>query len=495
MSDSLSPPSSCSNLVIDDDDLDSIFVTNEDLSAAEKKCGLVVSDQVETINKPETAFKPYVFSFGKVIDKTKEMSITPLGGSKSSHGGDPRTRYKPNFPSLIAAKETASGNSTATGSKPTMLNIKRTFPNTFGNTSFGAKLASPQPFTFGSHSQSIKEAQVELPSKFTFGSKIISPTPASPKSPDENTESKEDIELKKYILMEETQAEREKMLIIERMIRVKRMEQNRQETMRLNQQDVKMGWMTENLGNSLAMREIELQKQTTMVMQMQQNMLMEKRNTKEEKGRMENEKEKLENKKKILELQLSIQNLEGLLTKKQSSGLESSASRPVRERVGFRQSERAGGVMDRLGIKRGLEDFTSDGRGLGEEEVRESRKRRFMDGRSEEFDNRVYQGKKKDKMGNKYQCAKLPDDLVLTEITDQGPVKRENLSLREEGRIKREMAKREMKDEVEDEDEDDLDRYENQGELDPDLILTEFGENGPVKAGSVDITSTFGKLY
>eukprot|EP00092_Neocalanus_flemingeri_P019634 GFUD01021266.1.p1 GENE.GFUD01021266.1~~GFUD01021266.1.p1 ORF type:complete len:491 (+),score=154.88 GFUD01021266.1:88-1560(+) len=490
MSDSLSPSGSCSNLVIDDDDLDSVSVTNEDLSAAEAKCGLVVSDQVEMINKPETAFKPYVFSFGKVIDKTKEMSITPLGGSKSSHGGDPRTRYKPNFPSLIAAKETASGNSTATGSKPTMLNIKRTFPNAFGNTSFGAKLAGPQPFTFGSHSQSIKEAQVELPSKFRFGSKIISPTPASPKSPDENTKSKEDIELKKYILMEETQAEREKMLIIERMIRVKRMEQNRQETMRLNQQDVKMGWMTENLGNSLAMREIELQKQTTMVMQMQQNMLMEKRNTKEEKGRMEDEKEKLENKKKILELQLSIQNLEGLLTKKQSSGLESSASRPVRERVGFRKNDRVVGVMERLGVKREFGDVTSDGRGLvGELEMKEARKRRFLDGRSGEFDSRLYQGKKKVKKGNNYQCAKIPDDLVLTEFTDQGPVKRENL--REEGRIKREMAKREME---EDEVEDDLDRYEIQGELDPDLILTEFGENGPVKAGSVDITSTSGKF-
>eukprot|EP00092_Neocalanus_flemingeri_P019635 GFUD01021267.1.p1 GENE.GFUD01021267.1~~GFUD01021267.1.p1 ORF type:complete len:491 (+),score=165.32 GFUD01021267.1:85-1557(+) len=490
MSDSLSPPSSCSNLVIDDDDLDSIFVTNEDLSAAEKKCGLVVSDRVEIINKPVTAF-----SFGKVIDKTKEMSITPLGGSKGSHGGDPRTRYKPsNFPSLIAAKETSSGNSTVSDRKPTIINKKLTLPNAFGNSSFGAKLAGPQPFTFGSHSPSIKEARVELPSKFTFGSKMISPTPASPTTPpDKNKNSKEDIELKKYILMKETQkckinAEREKMLEIERMIQVKRMEQDRQETRRLNQQDVEMGWMTENLGNSLAMREIELQKQTTMVMQMQQNMLMEKRNTKEEKGRMEDEKEKLENKKKILELQLSIQNLEGLLTKKQSFGVESSASRPVRERVGFRKNERVGGVMDRVGVKRDFGDLSRDGRGLLEEkEVKEERKRRFMDGRREEFDSRLYQGKKKVKKGNNYQY--VPDDLVLTEFTDQGPVKRENL--REEGRIKREMAKREME---EDEGEDDLDRYEMQGELDPDLILTEFGENGPVKAGSVDITSTSGKF-
>ena len=75
---------------------------------------------------------------------------------------------------------------------------------------------------------------------------------------------------------------------------------------------------------------------------------------------------------------------------------------------------------------------------------------------------------------------------MLTEITDQGPVKKEDI--REAERSKRELAKQELE-----EYEDDLDRYEFEGELDPDLVLTEFGENGPVKAGSVDITSTSGK--
>jgi hypothetical protein len=87
---------------------------------------------------------------------------------------------------------------------------------------------------------------------------------------------------------------------------------------------------------------------------------------------------------------------------------------------------------------------------------------------------------------SKYWCARLPDDLVLTEITDQGPVKKEDI--REVERSKRQLVKQELE-----EYEDDLDRYEFEGDLDPDLVLTEFGENGPVKAGSGDISSTSGK--
>ena len=75
---------------------------------------------------------------------------------------------------------------------------------------------------------------------------------------------------------------------------------------------------------------------------------------------------------------------------------------------------------------------------------------------------------------------------MLTEITDQGPVKKEDI--REAERSKRELAKQELE-----EYEDDLDRYEFEGDLDPDLVLTEFGENGPVKAGSGDISSSSGK--
>ena len=75
---------------------------------------------------------------------------------------------------------------------------------------------------------------------------------------------------------------------------------------------------------------------------------------------------------------------------------------------------------------------------------------------------------------------------MLTEITDQGPVKKEDI--REVETSNKQLVKPELE-----EYEDDLDRYEFEGDLDPDLVLTEFGENGPVKAGSGDISSVSGK--
>ena len=222
----------------------------------------------------------------------------------------------------------------------------------------------------------------------------------------------------------------------------------------------------------MAKQEMELKKQTAMLLKMQQNMLMEKRNTEEERRKMEDQR-------KILELQMSVKHLERLVTDKQGQGasFQTQGSRPVRERLG-----RKSGISEGFG-GRDVEDG---------EEIGRARKRRFMEGRSEVFDNQFGKGSnevitscKKGKK-SKYWCAKLPDDLVLTEITDQGPVKKEDI--REAERSKRELAKQELE-----EYEDDLDRYELEGELDPDLVLTEFGENGPVKAGSVDITSTSGK--
>ena len=77
---------------------------------------------------------------------------------------------------------------------------------------------------------------------------------------------------------------------------------------------------------------------------------------------------------------------------------------------------------------------------------------------------------------------------MLTEITDQGPVKKEDYQKQKESKFSR--------DEVEEAvNEDDLNRYEWEGELDPELILPEFSENGPVKAGSVDITSGKGSKF
>ena len=293
-------------------------------------------------------------------------------------------------------------------------------------------------------------------------------------------------------MMKETQSakmkmEEEKMLRIEKMIELKKTKQKQQETM--DTQDNLLS-MKET---DLAKQTKELQKQTAMVMQMQQNILMEKRNNEEEKRRLDDQN-------RIFELQQKVHNLERLATEKQSleisQGLDRFSNRPVRERVGFRQSV---GIMNRVGVKRKAGDLINDGRGFhGKEEMKDARKRRFMDGRSKEFDDHVNEGKTKTKGAKKYNCAKLPDDLVLTEFTDQGPVKREEL--REEGRIRREIAKREVDEDENDpfkmrevDEDDDLDRYENEEEMDPDLILTEFSDNGPVKAGSVDITSTSGK--
>jgi len=86
------------------------------------------------------------------------------------------------------------------------------------------------------------------------------------------------------------------------------------------------------------------------------------------------------------------------------------------------------------------------------------RKRRFMKGRNEEFEeninNRGHGSASKGNKLSRYWCSKLPEDLVLTEITVQGPVKKENYQ--KESKFSR--------DEVEEAvNEDDLNRYEWDG--------------------------------
>merc|ERR1712025_1522694 len=124
--------------------------------------------------------------------------------------------------------------------------------------------------------------------------------------------------------------------------------------------------------------------------------------------------------------------------------------KPVKDRLGIRP----------VNVKANHETWTK-GR-------REERKRRFSEkkGDSDKFaTNEEVMNKYK-----KYTNAKLPDDLVLTEITDFGPVKKEDLSNADE------YSKFQAKEEVDDY--EDLDRYEFEGEMDPELVLTEFGENG-----------------
>jgi len=79
---------------------------------------------------------------------------------------------------------------------------------------------------------------------------------------------------------------------------------------------------------------MEIKKQTSLLLKMQQNMLMEKRKTEE--------KRKIKDQRQIMELQQSIQNLQRVMTQKQDLGSlqdegRSSASRSVRDRIGFKK--------------------------------------------------------------------------------------------------------------------------------------------------------------
>merc|ERR1719233_322406 len=128
----------------------------------------------------------------------------------------------------------------------------------------------------------------------------------------------------------------------------------------------------------------------------------------------------------------------------------------IKSRLGPRQQN-----AERAGIRLAGGLRSKRGHGDGEERTEASHKVK---------DEGVEKRKHK-----KYWNAKLPDDLVLTEITDQGPIKKVDVKKLDEDYG-------DFVNEEEEGYEEDLDRYEYEGELDSDLVLTEFGENGPVKA-------------
>ena len=125
MSDSLSP--SGSDLVIDDDDLDSISVTKEDLSKAEANCGL--STEGKVLARPALSVPPK-FKFGAVAGTSFPLSSRPpVAGSRMS-SADPRTKFKPTgFLGLNTA-------STAYNNVDNNFNLKRTVQNSAGSSSF-----------------------------------------------------------------------------------------------------------------------------------------------------------------------------------------------------------------------------------------------------------------------------------------------------------------------------------------------------------------------
>jgi len=476
MSDSLSPSHS-DDLIIDDEDLDRISVTMQDLTTDEDK-----HESHNTTTSGQLIARPGFLPHSQSLTQASNGKSRFLAGSKISVA-DPRTKFKPTgFISFDKSDDTNNSNVadlTQINNMDNNYNIKRTVQNYSGASSFVKQLpaAPKQAISFGSAAS----ASMQETRRFKFGASFNSPpvTSTFDQSNEDVGDEEEELRILKANQEARMKTEHETMKKIDNIIAMKKLEKQQQMWKANGNQKLKVANPGEQRvmdseqvtrkERELALQEMEIKKQTTMLLQMQQNMLMEKKNAEEE-------RRKLEDQRKIMELQMSVKNLERLITEKQGQGSYqsqgSSHNRPVKERVGEKRGLFVG--------EYGEQGFKA------EEEMRNQRKRRLMEGRSDEFSNQVGTNSRKGSKKSKYRCAKLPDDLVLTEITDQGPVKKEDL--READRVKRQLAMKEMEEE-----EDDLDRYEYEGELDPELVLTEFSENGPVKAGFVDITSTFGK--
>jgi len=173
--------------------------------------------------------------------------------------------------------------------------------------------------------------------------------------------------------------------------------------------------------------------------------LEEERNQlEEERRRLEEEKVLVATQKKVVELQEELMKL-----KQEKSGLSHGGagnSKPTSERVGKKDvRERVGGglrrrsdmsVKERVGEARrqapsigNINGFSGDQLSLCSD--------RFKEGLGETLQshgsgNRAWNDEEKgDLSGHKkrkqtYKCKPLPEDLVLTELTDSGPVKKEN---------------------------------------------------------------------
>lgn len=467
-------PGSDSDLVIDDEDLDSMEVTVEDLSKAEAQCGVGIGGLGQVLARPTPVAPPptnptSTFKFGG--SSTVFSGPAPMLAKNKISPADPRTKFKPSGFLSLSPREPDINNTAPNvhNNVDVNFNMQRTVQNSAGSTSFfKSSLTQEQPkkpaqskFIFGSPS-SFPTSTDQSKSQLRLAGPVFSPPP----SPTDGDSQGED--LNKYVLMKEQhkakiRAEKQKMEQIEKLIEQKKLQQQQQ------QQEFyldKKGYFDPEMNarkREVVRQELEVKKQTTMMLKMQQDMMM-KMNANEEMRR-------LEEKKQMLELQVQVQNLENLLATKKAQGGTSMTQGQANT------SNRS--VRDRLGSKPNY----SEHRGGGEDSMgwRDARKRRLglVDRRGDAFKDEVGYSKKSKK---NYINVKLPDELVLTELTEQGPVKKEDL----EG-SRKDVAKYEHAEE----DEEDLDRYEVEGEMDPELVLTEFGENGPIKA--VDFSSTSGK--
>ena len=198
MSESLSP--SGSDLIIDDEDLDSVSLTKEDLSEAEAKCGLATGGRV--IARPGLVSHPgpkSTFKFGGVVANI--LTNTPVGPKWSS--ADPRTKYKPS--GLISLNKDAPPDYNNVDNN---FNIKRTVQNSSGSSSFVKQQQQPDipnksKFTFGSVSPSNGQT-LTTSKKFSFGASSFSPQ-LSPSSPSAGEDDGQEDELKNYMQMREAQ--------------------------------------------------------------------------------------------------------------------------------------------------------------------------------------------------------------------------------------------------------------------------------------------------
>jgi len=473
MSNSLSPGS---DLVIDDDDLE---ITMEDLSKAEAECfagpsgGQVLARP--TISAiPPTQPKPIdqaIFKFGATSSNINNP--IPLIKSRVS-SADPRTKFKPSKSGLVnpnlggsVVTEAFSFTNKHNSGLSDELNLKRTVNNNSGSSSFSRQDQElPQDqgknkFMFGSSSTTLT-----LPDSSKPQLQIVTPTFSPPHSPSTIADADSQGEdLSKYIMLKERheakmRTEKLKMEKIEKLIEIKKHKQQQQQNFLIeNNSSYDPEIRAKQI--ELVKQELELKRQTTRMLQMQQDILM--------KNNADEERRRLEEKKGMLELQVQVKNLEMMLSNKQEPvgpGIGQYNKKPIKDRLGS--------IKNRLGPRQQnvqrRDGKTVVGRGLRYYD----RKRRHDKERNEVVHKAMNEGVDVGKR-KEYWNTRLPDDLVLTEITDKGPIKKRDLENTDE----------ECGDLVKEEEEgyeEDLDRYDNEGEMDPDLVLTEFGENGPVKA-------------
>jgi len=477
MSNSLSPGS---DLVIDDDDLE---ITMEDLSRTEAECFAGPSGG-KVLARPTISAKPPTHQPKQSDQATFKFGATsstiydhiPVVKSRVSPA-DPRTKFKPSSSGSGLLNLNPGGSVANTFSLTKKhdkgfdgdFNLKRTVNNNNNSVSSSFRSQdqeSPQvqgqnKFVFGCSSPST----LTLPDSSKTRRQIVAPTFSPPHSPSTIADADSQGEdLTKYILMKERheakmRTEKLKMEKIEKLIELKKQKQQSQQKFWIDNSpsydpEIRAKQM------ELIKQELELKKQTTRMLQMQQDMLM--------KNNADEERRRLEEKKGMLELQVQVKSLEMMLSSKPEPGidLDQLSKKPIK----YGQ----GSIKNRLGPRQQNLDRGDRSVSSLAGDLRYDRKRRHGKKRTEashkHMDEKV-EIKKRMKNWN----AKLPDDLVLTEITDQGPIKKVDLNKKDEGY-------EDLVNEEEEGYEEDLDRYEYEGEMDPDLVLTEFGENGPVKA-------------